>query len=359
MDRKKISTFKIAATYIGTIVGAGFATGQEMMQFFAPFGIYGLWGIALATVLFIVFGYIIINLGFQVHAHSHLDILEQTNGKLLRFVMDIIISFFLFGALTAMFAGTGALAAQQFGLPGIWGNLLMAVITAFTVFTGIEGVINSISFIVPFLLVVVFGICLFTIFTTPPDMASGAGIEKSGFINNWVFSAILYISYNTVISVAVIGPLGAQAKDKKAILAGSILGGLGLGLGSALMFLALFGNIGALKDIEVPMAHVAERISNWVQIAFAIILVAEVYTTAVGSLYGFTARLQNTKKPIFNGKGTIIVTTILAFLASLFGFSNLVKYLYPIVGYGGILLLISLLYKGIKTRLSKKNSRLS
>ncbi len=52
MKKKDIGIFKIAATYIGTIVGAGFASGQEVLQFFGVFGIKGLWGLLLATALF-------------------------------------------------------------------------------------------------------------------------------------------------------------------------------------------------------------------------------------------------------------------------------------------------------------------
>lgn len=73
IDQKGISTFKVAATYIGTVVGAGFTSGQEMLQFFAVFGIR---------------------------------------------------------ALTAMIAGAGALINQQFGLSPLWGNVLMAVFTS-------------------------------------------------------------------------------------------------------------------------------------------------------------------------------------------------------------------------------------
>jgi len=354
LNQNKVSTFKIAATYIGTIVGAGFATGQETLQFFAPFGIYGVWGIVLAAVLFIVFGCIIMNIGYKINADSHLDILEHTSVKILRVIMDAIITFFLFGAFTAMIAGTGALLSQQFGIPGVVGNLIMAVLTTVTALTGIKGVVNSISFIVPFLIVALFGICLFAITQTPPDMTSNTLIQKSGLIKNWIFSGILYVSYNTVLSVAVLGPLGAQAKNKKAILSGAILGGIGLGLGSVLIYLAISGNIAYIKDLEVPMAYIAGNISVFVQIIFAVILVAEVYTTAVGSLFGFAARLFDTKKPIFKAKPTIIITSILAFLASLLGFTNLVKYLYPLVGYGGILLLICLLYSSIKPHFNSR-----
>ena len=38
MKNTGVSTLKVAAAYIGTVVGAGFATGQEILQFFNRFG---------------------------------------------------------------------------------------------------------------------------------------------------------------------------------------------------------------------------------------------------------------------------------------------------------------------------------
>lgn len=341
----KVSTLKIAATYIGIVVGAGFATGQELMQFFVAYGIYGFWGITLTTLLFIVFGFIIMNLGYELNAKSHLDILRYSSGRALEFTMDILITFVLFGSLTAMIAGTGALF-NQYGISSVSGSLIMAAITTFTVLFGISGVINSVSAIVPFLLASVVGICLFSITNTPPNMALSASLVKSGLVDHWILSAILYASYNIVISIAVLGPLGAHAKSKNAIKNGAILGGLGLGLGSVLIYFAISGNLESVKDLEVPMAYIAGNISAWVQTIFTFILIAEVYTTAVGSLYGFSARIFDAGKTSLNGK--IIFTATIAFLSSLVGFSNLVKYFYPLVGYGGILLLISLLYCSIK-----------
>ena len=320
------------------------STGQEILQFFAQFGIDGLWGIALTTFLFIIFGFIIMQLGYKLYAQSHLEIIKHSGGKVLGSVMDLIITFFLFGGLTAMIAGTGALFSQQFGIPPMFGNILMAVITIATVLTGINGVINSISAIVPFLLVSVVGISVFSIFRTPPDVTSiAAAVDGGGLIRNWGMAAILYVSYNTVISVAVLGPLGARAKDEKAIFNGALLGGLGLGLGTLAIFLALRGNMAGIEGLEVPMSYIAGNISRVVQILYAVILIAEVYTTAVGSLFGFSARIGG--KSRFRVNTIIIITGVLAFLTSFFGFSNLVRFLYPLVGYGGILLLICLLTK--------------
>ncbi len=356
MKKKGVSTFKIGATYIGTIVGAGFASGQEVLQFFAAFGLKGLYGLILTTIMFVVFGYIIMDLGRKLHSHSHLEIIKYSGGKWIGMIIDFIITFFLFGALTAMIAGTGALFAQQFQIPEIWGNLLMAVLTAITVLTGIKGVINSISFVVPFLLASVIGISIFSIIQSPPVLSSAVQVTsgESELIRHWLLAAFLYTSYNTVISIAILGPLGVEAKNRKAIKYGAVIGGMGLGIGSIMIYLALSGDVYNLIDVEVPMVDIAGNISGTIQIIYAIVLIAEVYTTAVGSLFGFSSRVTKVNHTSMRKRLIIIGTTIVAFFASQFGFSNLVKYLYPLVGYGGMVLLISLLYSRFRYRYKKR-----
>jgi len=345
----RISTFKVAATYIGTVVGAGFASGQEILQFFSVFGNMGVFGLIISTALFILFGYIIMDVGRKLNSTSHLKIIKSTGGKYLGTVIDFIITFFLFGALTAMVAGAGAMFSQQFRLPAIWGNLLMAVLTLLTVLTGIKGVINAISFVVPFLLVAVLGVSISSIFVTPKEVQFTRVTAGSGLVGNWLWAAILYTSYNIVLAVAVLGPLGTKAKNRKSIRNGAILGGIGLGIGAAAIYFALTNNINSIMNIEVPMATIAGKLSYIIQIVYIIVLLAEVYTTAVGSLYGFTARITDIKGSSYS-KLLIIGATLMAFIASQFGFSNLVKYLYPAVGYGGIILLITLLYSRYKLR---------
>lgn len=345
---KKISTFKVAATYIGTVIGAGFASGQEILQFFSVFGNMGLFGLVLVTVLFILFGYLIMELGMKLGATSHLKIIKLAGGNFFGSITDYIITFFLFGALTAMIAGAGAMFSQQFHLPAIWGNLLMAVITALTVLTGINGVINSISFVVPFLIAAVLGVSISTLFMPPQDILYTQLSSESGLITNWVWAAILYTSYNIVLATAVLGPLGAKAENHRTIRNGAVFGGLGLGIGAAAIYFALIRYAGEIQAIEVPMVYIAGRISYAVQIIYIVVLLAEVYTTATGSLYGFTSRISDIKGS--RGKILVIGTTVLAFIASQFGFTNLVRYLYPVVGYGGIILLISLLYSKYKGR---------
>lgn len=348
IDQKGISTFKVAATYIGTVVGAGFASGQEMLQFFAVFGIRGLLGIILVTALFIVFGYIIMEMGKELGAESHLEIIRHTGGRFLGPIIDYLITFFLFGALTAMIAGAGALVNQQFGLSPLWGNALMAVFTVATVLTGIKGVINSVSAVVPFLVTSVIGISIISVFFIPPATDENILVSESTsvLITNWLWAAILYISYNMVLSISVLGSLGVEAKDKKAIRNGAVLGGIGLGAAAIAIYLAVEKNLDAVQGVEIPMIFIAGRISYVLQTVYAVVLVAEIYTTAVGSLYGFAARVSDMDSK--KARYYIIGTAALALVASQFGFSNLVRYLYPVVGYGGVVMLAALVFARFK-----------
>ncbi|WP_226038156.1 YkvI family membrane protein [Aquibacillus saliphilus] len=345
----KINVFKIAATYIGTIVGAGFASGQEVFQFFSVYGFGGIWGIILSTILFFFFGYMILILGQKLQAESYVKVVRFSNGKILGTVIDIIITVFLFGALAAMIAGAGAIFSEQFNLSPLIGTALMASVTLLTVLTGITGVINAISYVVPILLLSVLFITIYSFVTNPLTSEElRLAVEFNGSSPNWFISAIVYASYNLVIAIAILAPLGAQTTERKTLFWGALLGGLGLGIGVVAINFSILTNIVDASVVEVPMILVAEQISPIIQLAFAVVLFAEVYTTAVGNLFGFVSRLdfinQGYKKWI------VISTTVLAFVVSQLGFSTMVEYLYPAVGYGGMLLLVGLLYSWIFKR---------
>ncbi len=46
-----INIFKIAGAYIAYVIGSGFATGQEIVQFFTVYGEGGIAGMVLCTFL--------------------------------------------------------------------------------------------------------------------------------------------------------------------------------------------------------------------------------------------------------------------------------------------------------------------
>ncbi|WKB35304.1 hypothetical protein QS257_17090 [Terrilactibacillus sp. S3-3] len=70
-DMRKLGlVFQIAATYIGTIVGAGFASGKEVIQFFTQFGEFGTLGVAASGAL------------FYLDRHENVDFFQSNQGVL-------------------------------------------------------------------------------------------------------------------------------------------------------------------------------------------------------------------------------------------------------------------------------------
>ena len=337
----KISPFQVAATYIGTVVGAGFASGQEVLQFFGYFGLWGIAGLFLAGALFFYFGQIVLRLGHELQADSHVPVIQYAGGRWLGKLIDYVITFFLFGALTAMAAGAGSIFFEQFQLSPLLGNAVMILATLATVLAGISGVITAISFVVPLLLVAVLGISLYTLAITglgnltltPPGNPA---------VPLWPLAAVVYVSYNLVMAVAILAPMG-KAAGKDDLYRGALLGGLGLGVGALAILLAVLATLPGSARFSIPMIYVAGQISPWVQTLYSIVLFAEVYTTAVGSLYGFVIRLAEPESPRL--PYIAVGASIVAFVASQFGFTNLVRVLYPAVGYAGLLMLAGLLYR--------------
>ncbi len=347
MEKPSFSVFQIASAYIGTVVGAGFASGQEVLQFFDAFGLIGLLGILISTLLFFFIGYSILMLGRHLTAQSHVEIVRFTNGAVLGSLIDIIITVFLFGGLAAMIAGAGAVFKEQFSIAPVWGTLVMALLALLTVITGTRGVINAISYVVPFLIVSVLFISISSLIKNPVTAQEvNAADALPGATPNWLLSAVNYASYNIVISIGVLTPMGAYTPDKSKLFKGALLGAAGLGVGLTAIYFCVLTDITAAIGKELPMIAAAGGISGVLRMAFAVVLFAEVYTTAVGNLYALSQRVSfGLPKKLF-----IAAAACLALLAGQLGFSNMVRYLYPAVGYGGIAFFLGVVWVWITKR---------
>ena len=75
---KEIS--KIAGAFVGVIVGAGFASGQEILQFFTSFGVHGLIGCVVAGLTFVFLSMVFSTLGQRLRAQSHKEVVQALLG---------------------------------------------------------------------------------------------------------------------------------------------------------------------------------------------------------------------------------------------------------------------------------------
>ncbi len=335
-------TWQVASTFIGTIIGAGFASGQEILKFFSHFGLGGILGIILSGLLFCITGTVIMFLGRKLDAVSFGDVIRYTCGRRLGPVMDLLLGLFLFGTLSIMLAGSGAIFFQQWGLPYRLGTAVTLIISVLTVFFGIKGILHANSIVVPVMIFV----CILS--TLPAVSAERMAANLHDFVPagggaapHWLLSALLYVSYNITLGVSVLAPLGREIKNPGALLWGGVLGGLGLGMLAMFINLAILSHYPESAQYEVPSLFVAGRMAWIVQLTFSFVLWAEVFTTIIGDIYGLAVRVSD-----YTGFSYMTVTVVLMLVSlalSQLGFSGLVGTLYPLFGYISLVFLASLL----------------
>lgn len=98
----------IALAYVGIIVGAGLSSGQDLMQYFVGFGIWGMIGVIVLGILNAIFGRIIVTLGSYYRSNDHSEVLSKIAHPFTNRVLDIalIISCYVIGFV--MIAGAGS-----------------------------------------------------------------------------------------------------------------------------------------------------------------------------------------------------------------------------------------------------------
>lgn len=111
---------KVIFVIIGTMIGAGFASGQEMYLFFFSYGIKGLIGILISSVIigFVIYKTFQIVNKYGVDTYKDfLDILIQKREKL-KPVINTVINIFILITFFIMVAGFGAYFNQELGKIG-------------------------------------------------------------------------------------------------------------------------------------------------------------------------------------------------------------------------------------------------
>ncbi len=336
-------TLQVAATYIGTVVGAGFATGKEIVQFFTQYGSMGLFGILISGLFFIWLGSKVMLIAQSIDATSYQTLNTHLFGTFMGKLINGFTIIILFGVTSVMLASTGAIAAEQFGLWPQVGMLLTIGLAYISVSKGINGLLFVNSLVVPMMLA--FSILIFIPHAPDFSFLQVSTVHFQGDWN-WLISPFLYVALNLALAQAVLVPLGSEVKDRKVIKNGAVLGGIGLTFMMVATHLAL-SNLPYAYHLDIPMSEVVKHIGLFVNWLFLLVVFGEIFTTLIGNVFGIARQIQSIL-PISNQRAFAFIFA-LCFLVAQVGYGELLKVLYPIFGYIGLALLVMLCIKKEKS----------
>ena len=112
------NNIKSISIIIGTMIGAGFASGKEVYIFFAKYGVAGILGAVISTIMTAT----IIYMTIKISKHCEVDSNNQfvyliSKNKTVSSIVKKIINTFLLASFWIMCAGLCSFFKQEFKIP--------------------------------------------------------------------------------------------------------------------------------------------------------------------------------------------------------------------------------------------------
>ena len=296
------NVLKVVFVIIGTLIGAGFASGQEVYLFFFSYGMKGLIGILISSIIIGVVIYSTFNIlnKYKINTYKDfLNILIPKNTKL-KIIANFIINIFILITFFIMIAGFGAYFEQEIGINRLVGSLILAIITFIVFMTSIKGVVKVNELIVPILIGFIFIIGIISIKDTHILNLENYVIRTN--YTNFALSAVLYSSYNSILLIPVLITLNNYVKNKKQIFYISFISAIVTILLSVIIFLLLVRVDVDISKLEMPVVYVVSNMFKILRYIYGVIILGSIFTTAISLGVSF---LQNTAK---NKKGYTQIT---------------------------------------------------
>lgn len=333
------------------LIGGGYATGREIIEYGAKFGANG-WISGL--FIFLTFGVIAV-LTFELariyKIYDYKSIVRAIAGPLW-IVYDVIYFILLFLIISVMASATGEILQQTIGLNYWVGVIALIIIAGALNFFGSRVVEKFETFgtMVLYVAYIVFTVLVITsrhaqigeVFAArDTSYVPGAGVWAA------VGWGILYASYNLAAIPAGLFTLRRQTSRKEAVVSGV--------LGAAMMtipwFLTYFAVLAFYPDpkvlgASVPWLTMLQTVSGnpLLVVVFGIVVGWTLIETATGMIHALLERidkgLSDAGKPYMSGFSRGAVTVIIFLLATIFakfGIIDLIGMGYQAMSYGFIL----------------------
>lgn len=336
---------KIIFVLIGAIIGAGFASGKEIFLFFSKYGNLGIIGVIISNLLTCLIIYKTTKLINYFHIDSYDSLVSLITNKKDNFinkVFSIIINIFLYVSFIIMISGFGTFFYETYNINNFITIIIISLICFYLFNNNINNIVKINILLIPFLIIIM-------VFFSIKNI--NVHIDSNSFNNifydfNWLISAILYSSYNSILLIPIIISLNKlivkiNNNSLKAISISIFIILTTLSM-SVINLLFLIDN-NTINSLDIPILFIVKNMGPIYHFIYGFIIVIAIFTSAISSGYSFADIFR--KSNYFS-----YITALICFSTILFSninFSVLISNLYPVFGILGIIQISYLLLKKI------------
>ncbi|MBQ2717822.1 MAG: hypothetical protein IJF75_04420 [Clostridia bacterium] len=318
------SIINVVFVIIGTVIGAGFISGREVLSFFNN------QSIVFATILIFVL--------FSSAFYLLLSIKNLPDRKIIK-VFEPLVLFSNLIILSGMISAIDELTFSLFPILKKFPffSIITLILSNFIVSKGVDGLKRVNMFLVPIIILFI----LTALFTKKTF-----NIENRIKLN--LFSLCCYVGVNTFTSSVVFIDLGKKLSKKESFFS-ALLSSFILSLLILLIYSSLSKSGDKITNSAIPMLEYLEY-NKVLYSVYSIIAYFGIVTTLISAHYPLFNFAKNFQKQ----KIAKAFVLLIAFAISRFGFYNIVNYLYPITGVIGIIYLIVISILSRFSQLSKR-----
>ena len=352
------NVFKIAGAIIGFMIGAGFATGQETLQYYTSEGFWGLAGVLVAYGFVFWLFYCFMVTGARTKMRHSKEVFQYYCGKYLGWAYEIMAIAMLFLVTVTMVSSVGSIVSQYFGVNEIVGRLVMVVLVMASVLLGLRKLLDVLGPLGPVIVVGLIIIAVVAIASNPGGLATAPEfienadppiLKASGF---WLLSGILYGIMNIYPLASFGSAMGADATSKKEAIIAALVGAVALALGALCITLSQLANIDIVFNQDIPTLALASHYLPAVAGVFSVILLLGIYTTVTPNLWAVAQAFgkDRSKKYVI----ATIVAGVAVFGISFLPYGELMNMIYPVAGYGAYLMIFCMAFKHVRLAIEKR-----
>lgn len=317
---------------LGSTIGAGLASGQEVVIFFAQ---YGFVSIFYAFIFFILFTYGLTQM------LKYGNMLQQKPDFLKKHKQSYLLESF-YSIIFLIFSAT-MLAGSESLLNDIFFHSKLHIWSILIIFVGILAISKELNWLmiisnilVPLIIISTMLVCALSF-----NISSHSDLVLSFDFSNLVFlfiSTILYVACNLMVNSKITIKLGLKIKEKN-IKKVAIISSLIIFLLVSFIIIALLINDNSLLFAEMPIVYIAFLINPTFGYFYSFIILLCILTTLFTTFFSLKEILHEKFKSNFLSK---IISAFAIFIVSLFGFESIIRYSYPLIGALGIIMLFSI-----------------
>jgi len=271
------------------VIGGGYASGRELVEFFVP---AGPWGGLLGMVVSMLVWSVVLAISFELarlaRSYDYRSFFKVLLGRGW-FLFEIAYFLLMVVILAVMGALAGEIANILFGAPKLVGTLGMIAATGLLLFQRNAGIEKFLALSVGYLYLVYLVFLVWSTLVFGDRIAANFDASEVG--SSWFVAGVTYAGYNVACIPAVLFCVRHLGRRREAIGAGLLAGPLGM-LPGMVFYIAMMGYYEEIGAVALPSAFLLGKLgAPWFEWAFQLAVLLTLVDTGVALLHAINERV--------------------------------------------------------------------